>query len=261
VDYNEILENIIRLAKQVGDYQKSNMFNKGLSIGSKSTEIDLVTEVDKKSDEIIINYIQGQFPGHSILTEESGESGNGSDYLWIIDPLDGTVNFAQGLPIYAISIALQYKGETVLGVVYSPVIGDLFTAVKGMGAYRNGMKMEVSGKSSLISSVLATGFPYDIAKNPINNLDYFNAIAPKTRAVRRYGAAAYDLALVADGRFDGFWEMCLNIWDIAAAELMVKEAGGKVAHFRNDRNISIVAGNETMCGLILEELKKVDGHR
>lgn len=258
MDYHEVLNQIVDLAKRVGAFQRENLFKTDLLVDTKSTETDLVTEIDKKSDEMITDYIRTQFPGHSLLTEEYGKSGLQSDYLWVVDPLDGTTNFSQGLPVFAISIALQHKGKTVLGVVYNPVIEDLFTAIKGGGAYRNGHKMEVSKKTDLITSVLATGFPYDIAKNPVNNLAYFSAMSVRTRAVRRFGAASYDLALVADGRFDGYWEMALNLWDIAAGALMVEEAGGKIVHFRNDRKISIIAGNEIICGLILEELRKTD---
>ncbi len=258
MNYLEILNQIVDLVKQVGSFQKENMFKSSLLIDTKSTDIDLVTEIDKKSDEMIINYIKSHFPEHSILTEESGKKDLNSDYLWVIDPLDGTTNYAQGLPIYSISIALQYRGETMLGVVYTPVIEDLFTAIKGNGAFRNGKKIEVSKKVDLKTSVLATGFPYDIAQNRLNNLDYFNAMSLKVRAVRRFGSAAYDLSLVADGRFDGYWEMNLNIWDIAAGILMVKEAGGEIINFRKDRRESIIAGNKLMCNLIFEELKKVN---
>jgi myo-inositol-1(or 4)-monophosphatase len=257
MNYQEVLDQVIELAKQVGTFQKNNMFKADLSIDTKSTETDLVTEIDKKSDEMILNHIRTHFPRHSVLTEESGESDLHSDYRWVIDPLDGTTNFAQGLPIFTVSIALQHKGQTVLGVVYNPVVGDLFTAIQGNGAYRNGQRITVSKKTSLKSSVLATGFPYDIAQNPVNNLAYFNHLSIKARAVRRFGSAAYDLALVADGRFDGYWEMALNPWDVAAGLLLVEEAGGKIVHFRHDRKISLIAGNETLCGLILRELEGI----
>ncbi len=258
MDYSKILDQIVNLASQVGSFQRENMFKSNLLINTKSTDTDLVTEIDEKSNEMIINYIQVNFPKHSILTEESGKCDLQSNYLWVIDPLDGTTNFAQGLPIYTVSIALQHNEETVLGVVYNPVTEDIFTTIKREGAYRNGRKMEVSQKTNLKTAVLATGFPYDIAENPINNLAYFSAMSTKARAIRRFGSAAYDLALVADGKFDGYWEMALNLWDVAAAMLMVEEAGGKIVHFRNDRKISIIAGNEIICGLIFDELMKID---
>jgi len=181
-----------------------------------------------------------------------------SDYVWIIDPFDGTTNYAQGLPVFSVSIALQYKGETVLGVVYAPVIGQLFTAIKGHGAYLNGERLQVSAKTDLPHCVLATGFPYDIADNPANNVKYFSEIVLKARAVRRMGSAAYDLACVAAGKFDGYWELKLSPWDVAAAVLMVQEAGGTVIPFRNDRGISIIAGNATICQKIYDEIKSID---
>jgi myo-inositol-1(or 4)-monophosphatase len=146
----------------------------------------------------------------------------------------------------------------VLGIVYEPVTNEMFTAIQGYGAYRNGIRIQVGDKTELIDCVLATGFPYDIATHPVNNMDYFSAMATKTRAIRRMGAAAYDLACVASGGFDGFWEMCLSPWDAAAAMLVVEEAGGVVWPFRNDRKISIVAGNERISRQIMTVLREVD---
>lgn len=259
MDYKAILADIVVLAKQVGSFQRENLRKTDLVIDTKSTVIDLVTEVDKQSDALISSYLRAHFPDHGLLTEESGVSGPESDWLWVVDPLDGTTNFAQGLPIFCVSIALQHRGETMLGVVYAPVMDELFTAIRGQGAWCNGKKMRLSGKTDLRASVLVTGFPYDLAENPVNNLDYFCAMSAKTRAVRRFGSAAYDLALVADGRFDGQWEMALNLWDIAAAALMVEEAGGRVISFREDRKKSIVAANPILCDAILAQLRMVDG--
>lgn len=259
MNYTEILPGVVELAKRVGAFQKENLFKQDLLIDTKSNETDLVTEIDKRSDAMISDYIKTNFPGHALLTEESGVSGATSDYLWVVDPLDGTTNFAQGLPIFCVSIALQYKGETVLGVVYESVMDDLFTAIRGQGSYRNGHRMAVGDKADLRSAVLSTGFPYDLAENSANNLDYFCAMSPRVRAVRRMGSAAYDLALVADGRFDGHWEMGLSLWDIAAALLMVEEADGTVCYFREDRKKSLIASNRALNGLILNVLREVDG--
>lgn len=258
MDYTAVLGGIVNLVKQVGAFQKENLLTPRLHIDTKSNDIDLVTEIDKASDAMISDYIKANFPDHALLTEESGESGPESDYRWVVDPLDGTTNFAQGLPIFCISIALQYQGETVLGVVYQPAMDDLFTAIRGRGAYRNGKKMAVAEKRALGAAVLSTGFPYDQAEHPANNYDYFTAMSPKVRAVRRFGAAAYDLALVADGRFDGHWELNLSPWDIAAGLLLIEEAGGKILRFRNDRKESIIVGNEILCKLILEVIQAVD---
>jgi myo-inositol-1(or 4)-monophosphatase len=261
INLSETLEQVKKVAVEVGKMQKANLGKQNLAVNTKSTSIDLVTEIDKKSQLMNIDFIKQYYPSHSILAEESGLSARESDYLWIIDPLDGTTNFSQGLPIFAVSIALQYKRETVLGVVYVSVLDHLFTAVKGQGAYFNGQRMKVSAKQDLKESVLATGFPYDVADNEANNLDYFSQLLVKTRAIRRMGAAAYDVACVAAGLFDGYWELKLSPWDVAAAVLMVKEAGGKVIHFREDRGISIIAGNEILVDKIHGEIRKIDDKR
>jgi len=258
VDLFEAMEKVKELALAVGKMQRTNLGKKDLAMNTKSTAIDLVTEIDQKSEKIIIEFIKKNYPSHSILAEESGLAASETEYLWVVDPLDGTTNFSQGLPIFAVSIALQYKKETVLGVVYVPVVDQLFTAIKGQGAFLNGKRLQVSSKTDLTKSVLATGFPYDIRENPINNLAYFNRLLLSARAIRRMGAAAYDLACVAAGFFDGFWELKLSLWDVAAAVLMVEEAGGKIVYFRQDRGISLIAGNEALCGAIWEEIKQVD---
>jgi len=254
IDLAKVMEEVKPLVVKVGDMQKDTLGKQGLKMHSKSTCIDIVTEVDKRSEEIIIDFITKHYPEHDILAEESGLSGGAADYRWVVDPLDGTTNFAQGLPIFSVSVALEYKGETVLGVVYTPVVGQLFTAIRGQGAYLNGKKLHVSEKTDLIESVLATGFPYDKASHAANNLVYFNALIVKTRAIRRFGSAAYDLACTATGTFDGYWEMNLSPWDVAAGILLVEEAGGKVVHFRQDRKISIIAGNEVMVKKIHDEI-------
>jgi myo-inositol-1(or 4)-monophosphatase len=257
IDLAKVMEEIKPLVIDVGDMQKATLGKSGLEINSKSTSIDLVTEVDKRSERVIIDFITKNYPEHDILAEESGLTGGAAPYRWVIDPLDGTTNYAQGLPIFSVSVALEYKNETVLGIVYTPVVGQLFTAIRGRGAYLNGEKIQVSAKTDLIQSVLATGFPYDKAAHAVNNLVYFNALIVKTRAVRRFGSAAYDFACTAAGTFDGYWEMNLSPWDVAAGILLVEEAGGKVVHFRQDRKISIIAGNPVLCQKIHDEIVQV----
>lgn len=252
------LESMQRIAREVGTMQRENLGRRDLVMDRKSTSIDIVTEIDRRSDEAIVGFLRQEYPTHSILAEESGESGETSEYRWVIDPLDGTTNYAQGLPIFAVSIALEYRKEPILGVVYEPVTDEMFTALKGQGSYRNGIRLNIGSKTELIDCVLATGFPYDIAVNPVNNVDYFTSMATKVRAIRRMGAAAYDLASVASGGFDGFWELCLSPWDVAASILIVKEAGGVVLPFRTDRKISIVAGNENISHQIMAVLRQVD---
>lgn len=259
LDLYATLQKVKEIAVETGTMQLQHLGSNNLAISTKSTGIDLVTEIDKRSENRIVQFIRQQYPNHNILAEESGLSEAGSDYTWIIDPLDGTTNYAQGLPVFAVSIALQYRKETVLGVVYAAALGQLFTAIKQQGAYLNEEKIHVSAKTELLDSVLATGFPYDIANHPANNLKYFNDIILKARAVRRMGAAAYDLACVAAGKFDGFWELNLSPWDAAAGILLVQEAGGEVVHFRKDRKVSIIAGNEVICQRIWDAIRKADG--
>jgi myo-inositol-1(or 4)-monophosphatase len=191
-------------------------------------EINLVTEADRLSEAILIERIGRRFPGHDILTEESPETANGSAFRWIIDPLDGTTNYSHGYPVFCVSVGFEKKGEIILGVIYDPMLEELFVAERGKGAFLNGKKIGVSKTRELTKSLLATGFPYDIRENPDNNINYFNVLALRAQAVRRAGSAALDLAYVAAGRFDGFWELKLHPWDTAAGWLLVLEAGGRV---------------------------------
>lgn len=189
-------------------------------------ETNLVTELDRRSEAIIIGMIRERYPDHAVLAEESGKDTRESEYRWIIDPIDGTTNFAQGLPIFAVSIGLEKNGVIVAGVVYDPTRDEMFTAEKGKGAFLNGKAIRVSSTARLIDSVLATGFPYDIRSNRANVVHFTNFLF-ESRAVRRLGAAAIDLCYVACGRLDGFWELSLNPWDMAAGVLLVEEAGGR----------------------------------
>lgn len=191
-------------------------------------DINLVTEADKMSEDLIIAAIQRSFPDHGILSEESPAILDGSSMRWIIDPLDGTTNYAHGYPVFCVSIALEKDGEIVLGVIYDPARCDTFLAVRGKGAYLNSKKIAVSKTSDLTRSLLATGFPYDIRESKENNLDNFSRMAKEAQAIRRAGSAALDIAYVAAGRFDGFWELKLKPWDTAAACLLLEEAGGKI---------------------------------
>ncbi|MDD8031774.1 MAG: inositol monophosphatase family protein [Acidobacteriota bacterium] len=195
-------------------------------------QVDLVTPFDLKSEEIIFETINRIFPEHDFLAEEAINKNHQSDYCWVVDPLDGTTNFAHGLPFFCISIALIFKSEIIRGVVYDPTRKELFTASQGLGAYLNGQEVRVSQTSELGNSLLATGFPYDIRTSPDNNLNHFSNFALRAQAVRRCGSAALDLCYVACGRFDGYWEMKLKPWDLAAGVLIVKEAGGRVTDFR-----------------------------
>ena len=197
--------------------------------------IDLVTEMDKRSEAVIIKEIKKKFPDHGIMAEESAEFPARYGCRWIIDPLDGTTNYAHGLPVFCVSIGFEKAGKIILGVVYNPMLDEMFVAEKGCGARLNGKRIRVSGTGSLDASLLATGFPYDIRTTQKNNLDHFSAFAVRAQAIRRAGAAALDLCYVACSRFDGFWELKLKPWDTAAATLIIKEAGGRVTGFGNER--------------------------
>lgn len=257
LDLNNLVEETKTWARKAGKIQRERL-GTALIINTKSTAVDLVTEVDRLSEHCILSAIEESYPDHAILSEESGKKDKESDYLWIVDPLDGTTNYAQGLPVFAVSIALKYRGETVLGVIYVPVLDQMFTALKGENAYLNGKKISVSTKEEMTDSVLATGFPYDRLTNKDNNLNYFNRMVPKVRGVRRMGSAAYDLANVAAGVLDGYWELNLSLWDVAAGALIVEEAGGKVVYLTEKRGISLVAGSETICKKIMDEIKSID---
>jgi myo-inositol-1(or 4)-monophosphatase len=193
--------------------------------------VNLVTEMDLLSEQTIVSYIHRRFPDHSFLAEERAVRAGDSPYQWIIDPLDGTTNYTHGFPIYCVSIALAKRGEVILGVIYDPTKEELFSAIKGKGARLNGKKIYVSSTEKLSQSLLATGFPYDLRESSANNFDHFRNFALRAQAVRRAGSAALDLCYVAAGRFDGFWEMKLGPWDMAAGSLLVKEAGGQSTDF------------------------------
>ncbi|MER3451522.1 MAG: inositol monophosphatase [Thermus sp.] len=199
---------------------------KGFTQKAKSGPTDLVTQADKESEEAIKALLLSRFPDHGFLGEEGGGDAPGG-VRWVVDPLDGTVNYAHGFPFYGVSIALEVEGRVELGVILDTARGELFTALRGQGAYLNGRPIRVTGRQELLGSLLATGFPYDVAKDP-ENLTYFERALRKGLLVRRPGAAALDLAYVAAGRLDGFWEVKLNPWDVAAGWLLVEESGGRV---------------------------------
>lgn len=190
--------------------------------------IDLVTEVDHQSEAFLLAEIQRRFPGSSILSEEAGSLAGDEEHLWYVDPLDGTVNYAHGVPIFCVSIGYACRGVTTLGVVYDPLRDEAFTAERGRGAWLNGRPIRVSNACELKDSLLVTGFPYDTWNSPRNNLEFFGRFARLTQGVRRLGSAALDLCYIASGRFDGYWELSLNPWDLAAGGLIASEAGALV---------------------------------
>lgn len=232
-------------------------FGSKFQIDNKIGKNNLVTEYDYKSEKYIIDEIKKAFPTHNIISEEKGSVNNNSEYDWIIDPLDGTVNYANNIPIFSVSIALSKNGQLIAGAVYQPILDELFSAELGNGAKLNGETIKVSNKSDLNTSLLVTGFPYDINNDPKNAIRSFTNIVKRGIPVRRLGSAALDLAYVACGRFEGFWEVNLNSWDVAAGILIVNEAGGKCTNYSgidtliNDKEI--LATN----GLIHDELLRV----
>ena len=254
LDLKETLDLATAWALKAGEIHLSYFRKRDLDIHTKSTVYDVVTRADKEAEAFLISAIQARFPQHAVLGEETGEHAGASGWRWVIDPLDGTNNFSQGLPIFTVSIGLQYQGETVLGVVYAPCLREMYTALKGEGAFLNGQPVHVGNKSDLEHAVLGTGFPYDKGSNPDNNIANLATILPHLRGIRRMGTAAYDLSCTAAGWLDGYWELALNLWDVCAGVLIVEEAGGIVVPFRNDRGISIVAGNRTMVDLIRERI-------
>jgi len=220
------LDVAIEAAKASGRIQKKYLC-KNHHIVYKGEPTNLVTDVDHRCEKRIISLIREHFPGHGFLAEEGGESHTASGYRWIIDPLDGTTNYAHRYPFFATSIALESDGEIILGVVFDPIRDELFTARKGKGAYLNGRKIFPSKTAGLEGSFLSTGFPYDVKKTG-QNIQPFNQFVLQAQAVRRDGSASLDLCYTAMGRFDGFWEFSLAPWDMAAESLILKEAGAKV---------------------------------
>lgn len=253
----EFLKTAKTAALKAGGILRENI-NSSRSISYKG-EINLVTEMDRRSEQVIVETILSSFPGHGILAEEEARVDNGSEFRWIIDPLDGTTNYAHGYPCFSVSIALEAAGEVIVGVVYDPMRNELFSAIKGGGAYLNERRIMVSKTNRLIHSLLATGFPYDRATSNENNLAYFIALLMASQEVRRDGSAALDLCYVAAGRFDGFWELKLQPWDVAAGSLIVLEAGGKVTNIAGNvfdmHDRVVVASNGLIHDQMIEMLK------
>ena len=229
-----MLQTTLSKAVQAGASELQHFFNGNFKISNKEGINNLVTEADHAAEKAIINIIQNAYPDHFILSEETGEIKTNSEYKWIIDPIDGTVNFSNGIPICCVSIAVEKAGEIILGTVYNPLMNEMFVAEKGKGATLNGKPVTVSTKDSLSSSCLVTGFPYTYLDSANGPLQVFEKLIRRGIPVRRLGSAAIDLCWVAAGRFDGFYEHSLQAWDSAAGFLMVEEAGGKVTDFNGN---------------------------
>lgn len=252
----------IEAAREAGKYLKHHMGRVREVKQKGAHSINLVTEIDRISEQKIIAKIKQHFPSHDILAEESGTThGKTSAFKWIIDPLDGTTNYTHSYPVYAVSIALAQDEELILGVIYDPNFDELFTTERGSGAYLNGKRIHVTKTDALINSLLATGFPYNIRENPHHAVGHFNNFLMQAQGIRRLGSAALDLAYVAAGRLDGFWEVQLNPWDLAAGALLIQEAGGKVTDLEgNPYRISeerVLASNGRIHDEMVRVLKQV----
>lgn len=237
------------LARAAGEILRAG-FGKQHTIGYKG-EIDLVTEIDHQSEDYLLAEIVKQFPEHRVFSEESGEHAGSANDIWYVDPLDGTLNYSHGLPIFCVSIAYEHNSQLQLAAVYDPIANDLYTAERGKGAQLNGKAIHVSSPTELKSSLLVTGFPYDAWTNPINNFAEFERFSKLTQGVRRLGSAALDLCYVAAGRLDGFWEIRLNAWDVAAGALIAQEAGATVTNVRGGADFiskpqSVLAANAAL---------------
>jgi myo-inositol-1(or 4)-monophosphatase len=225
-------EDIIRIARQAGEMLRAGL-NKPHQVEYKSA-IDPVTEMDRKSETFIIEQIRKQFPDHAIITEESGYLAGEDGSCWYVDPLDGTSNYSHGLPIFSVSIAYAHENQVQIGVIFDPMQDECFSAKRGKGAFMNERPLHVSDTSDLNRSLLVTGFPYDIRSAQETNLEHFSYFTLHSQAVRRLGSAALDLAYVAAGRLDGYWEISIHPWDIAAGSLLVEEAGGTVTNLQGE---------------------------
>ena len=260
IKHEVLLHEIISWVQKVGAYQKEELAKKNFEVYEKDSKINLVTNVDVESEKRLIQYIKARYPEHTILGEETGsglgEENTTGDYVWVIDPIDGTTSFIHGFPMYAISVALKYKGITEIGVVYAPLMELKFAAIRGKGAFLNEKKIGVSTTKELIKSLVATGFQYNLKKDN-TNLKYFSHLIDQIADIRRTGSAALDLCFVAAGQLDGYWEFDLKEWDIAAGALILKEAGGKIETFNQEGHPLLVCGNPSIQTKLYEKLISV----
>lgn len=250
----------IQIAREAGAFLRDFQSKLEKSdISQKSSKRDLVTKADFEAERLLVARIRKEYPDHAIFAEEEVKEVAGDRPVWYIDPVDGTINFIHGHPHYAVSLGLYQHGQPILGVVYNPAIDELFAGETGKGATRNGKRLRVSAESDLSQSLLTTGFPYKRNELPNNNLENFNRLFLEVRGIRRLGVASLDLAYVACGRFDGFWELHLQPYDVAAGAILVREAGGLVTDFRGGdswlQTGEIIATNGRLHGAIAPLLK------
>ncbi|HEX6035342.1 MAG TPA: inositol monophosphatase family protein [Anaerolineales bacterium] len=253
------LSYVQNLARQSGAILQAG-YEQEHQVGYKGV-IDLVTEVDHQSEKFLLGEVQKDFPGHHIFSEETGIIQGSAEDIWYIDPLDGTVNYAHHIPIFCVSIGYASHGTLTLGAVYDPMRDEMFLAERGKGAYLNGRPLRVSSVTELQRSLLVTGFPYNAWNTPQDNFANFVKFGKLSQGVRRLGSAALDLCYVAAGRFEGFWEMALNPWDVAAGALIAEEAGARVTSVTGDADYlsppqSVIACTPGIHARMLEELAR-----
>ncbi|MBT3391432.1 MAG: inositol monophosphatase [Chloroflexi bacterium] len=255
------LNDLIEMARMAGEIVRQG-YGKQHDVQLKG-EIDLVTEIDRRSEEFLLGALDERFPGQHVIAEESGLRAGVGQQRWIVDPLDGTVNYAHGIPFFSVSIAFAVGDVLTLGVVYDPMRDECFSAARGQGAWLNGTPLKVTAVPELGQSLLVTGFYYDSWRNPENNLDNFARLTLRTQGVRRLGSAALDLCYLAAGRFDGYWELRLGAWDMAAGVMIAQEAGALVTSARGEPDYfkppySVLAANPVLHAKILAVLQGQD---
>jgi len=263
------LDTVIEIAREAGALLRQG-YGQRKEITRKSTAVDWVTQYDTAAEQLILQRLEAAFPGDGIIAEESGQNNLTSDYVWYIDPLDGTTNFAHSFPVFCVSIARYQDGEPALGVVYDPLRDECFYAARGEGAFLQSSgqtaRLQVSTATEMVNSLLATGFPYDRHTSDLDNLVQTQAFLKQVQGLRRAGAAALDMAYVAAGRLDGYWEFKLSSWDIAAGVLLVREAGGQVTEmdgrsFTITPRPSLVASNGRIHTHMLQTLSAVNSNQ
>ncbi|MFN7571206.1 MAG: inositol monophosphatase family protein [Betaproteobacteria bacterium] len=259
-----MLNTAVKAARRAGNIINRASLDLDLVRVSSKGRSDYVTEVDRAAEAAIIDMLRSAYPDHGFLAEESGASSPGAepDYLWIIDPLDGTTNFVHGFPQYAVSIALKHRGQIMQAVVYDPTRNELFTATRGRGAFMNDRRIRVSRRTKLDEALIGTGFPFRQLQHLDDYVRMFKLVTEQTAGIRRPGAAALDLAYVAMGRLDGFWEFGLSAWDVAAGSLLIQESGGMIADFAGGSDYltsgNIVAGNPKVHAELLALVQQVN---
>ncbi|MCK5849188.1 MAG: inositol monophosphatase [Caldisericia bacterium] len=252
----EIIQKSFHITKNAGFFAKE-MHSKNFSIHHKDS-IDLVTEIDIKTEKQIISSIESSFPDHSIVSEEIGEIRKSSPFTWIIDPIDGTTNYAHRLPFWAVSIGIYENDNPIIGLVFAPEMNQFFIGIHSQGAWLNGQRIFVSTCENISQSLLSTGFPYDIRETSYTNLDLFSYFCKKTQAVRRFGSASIDICYVATGLLDGYWEQDLKHWDFAAAKIILEEANGIITTIHGDtlpwKHSSVLCANKKLHSVIATEI-------